>query len=182
MSRKITVVIDMQNDFLTGALRNEEAIKISGYVIDKVKKAKEKGETVLFTMDTHGDDYMQTEEGQNLPVVHCISGTEGWELIDGLKPYADKNNTFIKETFGSKDFAEYLRENADITEIEFIGVCTDICVISNVMLAKAMLPNAKIYVDAAGCAGVTPEAHDTALNAMKACHIKIVNEGQENWR
>ncbi|MCR5640112.1 MAG: cysteine hydrolase [Lachnospiraceae bacterium] len=181
--RKILVVVDMQNDFLTGALRNEEAIQVAPYVLDKIKAAREAGKTILFTRDTHDENYMETEEGANLPVPHCIRGTKGWEIIDSLDAATNADLVIDKETFGSKDLAAYMQEHADeIDEVEFIGVCTDICVISNVLLTKAMIPNKKIYVDAAGCAGVTIEAHDTALNAMKACHIKVVNQGKEPWR
>ncbi|WP_029324481.1 cysteine hydrolase family protein [Butyrivibrio sp. AE3004] len=177
MNKKVLVVVDMQNDFITGALRNEEGIAIVPYVKKKIETAREAGETIIFTRDTHGDDYMQTEEGQNLPVPHCIKGTDGWQIIDELN--ADETASLIidKETFGSEKLAKYMAENADnIDEVEFIGVCTDICVISNVLLTKAMIPNKKIYVDAAGCAGVTTEAHNTALSAMKACHIKVLND------
>ncbi len=180
---KTLVVIDMQNDFLTGALRNEEAIQVADYVKEKIEKARENGETILFTRDTHDENYMQTVEGEHLPVPHCIRGTEGWEIIRELE--AGKNATAIidKETFGSKELADFFKEHADETdEVEFVGVCTDICVISNVLLTKAMIPNKRIVVDAAGCAGVTVEAHDTAIAAMKACHIEIENEGKEAWR
>ena len=181
--KKTLVVVDMQNDFLTGALRNEEAIKVADYVKAKIDQAKQNGETIIFTRDTHGEDYMQTEEGRNLPVPHCIKGSKGWEIIPQLE--ADKNADLIidKETFGAKELADYFRKNADdVDEVEFVGVCTDICVISNVLLTKAMIPNKKIYVDAAGCAGVTATTHDTALAAMKACHIIVENEGKESWR
>ncbi|WP_034453076.1 cysteine hydrolase family protein [Butyrivibrio sp. AE2032] len=181
--KKVLVVVDMQNDFLTGALRNEEAIKVAGYVKSKIEEAKKAGETIIFTRDTHAENYMETEEGKNLPVPHCIKGTPGWEIIDELNAGANASLIIDKETFGSKDLAEYFKDHSDeIDEVEFIGVCTDICVISNVLLTKAMIPNKKIYVDAAGCAGVTKEAHDTALAAMKACHIVIENQGKEIWR
>ncbi len=175
--KKILVVVDMQNDFITGALRNEDGIAIVPYVRSKIETAKKAGETIIFTRDTHDDDYMETEEGTNLPVPHCKKGTEGWEILKELD--ADTNADLIinKETFGSTGLAEYMQKHKDeIGEVEFIGVCTDICVISNVLITKAVLPNKKIYVDAKGCAGVTKQAHDTALSAMKACHIKIENE------
>ena len=174
--KKVLVVVDMQKDFITDALRNEDAIKIVPYVKKKIDEAAQNGDTIIYTRDTHGEDYMETEEGKNLPVVHCIKGSDGWQIIPELE--AEKNATKIidKETFGSKDLADYFRENADdIDEVEFIGVCTDICVISNVLLTKAMIPNKKIIVDAKGCAGVTKKSHDTALAAMKACHIKILD-------
>ena len=180
---KTLVVIDMQNDFVTGALRNEEAIKIVPYVKKKIEEAKAAGNTIIFTRDTHDNNYMETEEGKNLPVPHCIKGTEGWEIIPELDAINNADIIIDKETFGSKILADHFRDNADkVDEVEFIGVCTDICVISNTLLTKAMIPNKKIYVDAAGCAGVTVDSHDTALNAMKACHIAIENEGKEIYR
>ena len=174
--KKVLVVVDMRNDFITDALRNEDAIKIVPYVKKKIDEAVEKGDTIIYTRDTHGDDYMETEEGKNLPVKHCIKGSEGWQIIPELNAEENAAKIIDKETFGSRDLAEYFKENAnDIDEVEFIGVCTDICVISNVLLTKAMIPNKKIIVDAKGCAGVTKESHDTALAAMKACHIKVLN-------
>ena len=174
--KKVLVVVDMQNDFITDVLRNEDAIKIVPYVKKKIDEAVEKGDTIIYTRDTHGDDYMETEEGKNLPVKHCIKGSEGWQIIPELNAEENAAKIIDKETFGSRDLAEYFKENAnDIDEVEFIGVCTDICVISNVLLTKAMIPNKKIIVDAKGCAGVTKESHDTALAAMKACHIKVLN-------
>ncbi len=191
----ILVVVDMQNDFITGALRNEEAIKIVPYVVDKVKKATEDENTVVvFTRDTHDEyNYMDTIEGKNLPVLHCLNNTEGWEIIDELKPYA--GTLFNKNTFGSLHLGNYIGNLNDeyvdrrkkgkdikIDEIEFIGVCTDICVISNVLLTKAIVPNVEIVVDAAGCAGTNLDKHDIALSAMESCHIKIMNKGKEPWR
>ena len=174
--KKVLVVIDMQKDFITDALRNEDAIKIVPYVKKKIDEAKENGDTIIYTRDTHGEDYMETVEGKNLPVKHCIKGSDGWQIIPELNSKENATMIIDKETFGSRDLAEYFKENADdIDEVEFIGVCTDICVISNVLLTKAMIPNKKIIVDAKGCAGVTKESHDTALAAMKACHIKILD-------
>ena len=176
---KVLVVVDMQNDFITGALRNEQGIAIVPYVKEKIENAKKAGYTVIFTRDTHGEDYMETEEGANLPVPHCIKGTEGWKIIPELNSEENADYIIDKETFGSKELAELMAENEDIIDdVEFVGVCTDICVISNVLLTKAMIPNKKIYVDAKGCAGVTPESHATALAAMKACHIQIKNEAK----
>jgi nicotinamidase-related amidase len=174
---KVLVVVDMQKDFVDGALRNEEAIEIVPYVKEKIRRAKEAGTKVIFTLDTHDEGYMETEEGKNLPVPHCIRGSEGWKILDELEPEKYGDEFFEKETFGSTALARYFTDNkAEIDEVEFIGVCTDICVISNVLLTKAVLPNKVITVDAAGCAGVTPKAHQTALDAMKACHIRVVNE------
>ena len=185
---KVLVVVDMQNDFLTGALKNDEGVKVIPHIKGKLENAG-KDTLVCFTRDTHFEDYLETEEGKNLPVVHCIYGTEGWQITDELNPLKDGKalpaNTFVfdKYTFGSRQFASFLSENsARIDEIELVGVCTDICVISNAMLAKATLPNIPVYVDAAGCAGVTPATHDNAIEAMKMCHIHIVNEKREAWR
>ena len=176
MSRKLLIVVDMQNDFTTGALRNEDAIAIIPNVVTKVKEALADGTDVIFTRDTHYDNYMGTEEGKNLPVPHCIEGTPGWELIDELKPYAVSPARIIdKLTFGSSELGQLLSsEYADCDQIELIGICTDICVISNALLTKAFLPDAHVRVDASCCAGVTPESHRTALDAMKACHVEIV--------
>lgn len=176
MSRKLLIVVDMQNDFTTGALRNEDAIAIIPNVVARVKDALADGYDVIFTRDTHSDGYMATEEGRNLPVPHCIEGTPGWELIDELKAYAQSPARIVdKVTFGSSELGRILgTEYADCEEVELIGICTDICVISNALLTKAFLPNAHVKVDASCCAGVTPESHRTALEAMKACHVEVV--------
>ncbi len=176
MSKKVLIVVDMQNDFTTGALRNEDAIAIIPDVVNKVKAAKEEGADIIFTRDTHTEEYMNTEEGANLPVPHCIKGTPGWEIIDELKPYTGEPARVIdKVTFGSSDLASVISsEYQDAGEIELIGICTDICVISNAMLVKAFAPNVHVKVDASCCAGVTKDSHNTALNAMKACHVEVV--------
>lgn len=182
-TKKILIVVDMQNDFTTGALGSREAATIISNVAGKINEARAKGDMVIFTQDTHGDDYMQTEEGKNLPVPHCIKGTEGWLLAAGLQ--GDNDNVFEKETFGSMKlgkFLENLRANDEDYVIELVGLCTDICVLSNVVIAKAAMPNAHVTVDAACCAGVTPESHDTALNAMKAIQVEVINQGKEPWR
>ncbi|MBQ9334843.1 MAG: cysteine hydrolase [Lachnospiraceae bacterium] len=176
MSKKLLIVVDMQNDFTTGALRNEDAIAIIPNVVAKVKAALAAGTDVIFTRDTHHDDYMGSEEGRNLPVPHCIEGTSGWELIEELKPLAEPPARIIdKLTFGSSELGRILgSEYADCKDVELIGICTDICVISNALLTKAFLPNAHVTVDASCCAGVTPESHNTALEAMKACHVEVL--------
>jgi len=179
---KYLVVIDMQNDFLTGALKNDEGVKVIGYIKEKLDHI-DADTKVIFTRDTHQDDYMSSEEGANLPVPHCIENTDGWEITSELVPYINKENVFNKNTFGSKELAKFFENlKEDVESVELVGVCTDICVISNALLIKSVLPNAKIYVDAKGCAGVTPKSHDTAIEAMKACHIHILNEGLEDWR
>lgn len=173
--KKLLVVVDMQNDFVTGALGTKEAVAIVPAVVSKVEDymADTDNECVIiFTKDTHGEDYMSTQEGKNLPVMHCIKGTAGFELVPELKEYAEKNSVLEKPTFGSMELADIIAKNA-FDEIEFVGLCTDICVISNVMLAKAADVNAKIYVDSAACAGVTPQSHNNALEAMKMCQVTI---------
>lgn len=176
--RKLLIVVDMQNDFVTGALRNEEAIVMVPNAVQKIRAAKEAGTELIFTRDTHFEDYMETEEGKNLPVPHCLKGTEGWEIIDALKEFAEDAKIFDKVTFGARELGAYLaqeNEREKIDEVELIGICTDICVISNALLVKAFLPNIPIGVDAACCAGVTPATHKTALDAMKMCQIQVTN-------
>ena len=173
---KILVVIDMQNDFVTGALGSEEAKKIVPTVVEKVKNYD--GD-VIFTRDTHGKDYMQTQEGKNLPVPHCIKGTDGWQIIPELLTLQQEKNckVFDKPTFGSTELAEYIKneyENGNAEEVELIGVCTDICVVSNAMLIKANAPELPVSVTAGCCAGVTPQKHNAALETMQSCQIKIM--------
>lgn len=175
---KYLVVIDMQNDFIDGVLGTEEAKAILPKVIEKVTSFKE---TVMFTRDTHEENYLETQEGRNLPVEHCIRGTKGWELQKDLNEYAMKNHSLIfdKPAFGSTGLAgcvSGIARMAPIDQIELVGVCTDICVISNALLLKAALPDTEIIVDASCCAGVTPESHKTALAAMKACQVTIIGE------
>ena len=173
--QKLLIVVDMQNDFIDGALGTKEAVAI----VPKVKEKIENFEgVVLFTRDTHTHEYMSTQEGQNLPVPHCIKGTEGWMIrkeLDVLRttPAIDK------VTFGSSLLPEKLLAlNAvePIGSITFVGLCTDICVISNVMVTKTFLPEVSVIVDAACCAGVTTESHKNALEAMKVCQVKVENE------
>ncbi|RDU23872.1 cysteine hydrolase family protein [Anaerosacchariphilus polymeriproducens] len=174
---KILVVIDMQNDFIDGVLGTKEATEI----VDKVtQKIKEHDGTILFTRDTHDDLYLQTQEGKNLPVVHCIYNSKGWELVPSVKQLAEERNCkiFDKTTFGSPQLAHYaalICAEEEIECIELIGVCTDICVISNALLLKSIIPEIPIYVNASYCAGVTPETHRTALEAMKMCQIQIID-------
>lgn len=171
----ILIVVDMQNDFIDGALGTAEAEAIVPNVVEKVKSFPGK---VWFTRDTHQDYYMETQEGHNLPVPHCIEGTEGWEICDGLKPLI-QGEIFDKPAFGSVELGQMLHLENDkeaIQTITLVGLCTDICVISNAMLIKAFLPEVKIVVDASCCAGVTPESHKNALEAMKVCQIEVVND------
>jgi len=170
---KYLVVVDMQNDFIDGALGTAEATLI----VDNVaKKIADFDGRVIYTRDTHYSDYLDTQEGKNLPVKHCIDGTDGWQISDRL-PVADDAVIFDKVTFGSVDLGGYLRQkNAEdkIDSITFIGLCTDICVISNAMLVKAFLPETKLIVDSNCCAGVSVQSHNNALEAMKVCQIEII--------
>ena len=174
MAKKILVVVDAQNDFITGALGNKECDVATNVIADEIRSGKY--DDVIFTRDTHDENYLNTQEGKKLPVPHCIRNTEGWQIrneLDSLR----KTEPIDKETFGSTDLAaELVAMNIDdeIGSITFVGLCTDICVISNALLVKAALPEVPIIVDAACCAGVTPESHENALNAMKMCQIDIV--------
>ena len=172
---KKLIVVDMQKDFTYGALRNEEAINV---IPNVVKKVNEYDGEVIFTYDTHHENYMETSEGKKLPVVHCVEGTDGWQLVDELEEIrkAKGLRSFNKPTFGSVALAEALKAENDecgIDEIELIGVCTDICVISNAMLLKAYMPEVPIKVDGSCCAGVTVESHENALRAMESCQIDV---------
>ena len=171
--RDVLIVVDMQNDFIDGALGTKEAVAI----VPKVKEKIEKFEgTVIFTRDTHGPEYMQTQKGRNLPVPHCIEGTDGWQIrpeLDALRT----TKPLDKVTFGSSELGPMLKamnEEEPIGTITLIGLCTDICVISNAMIVKAFLPEVPVIVDAQCCAGVTPETHENALAAMRCCQIQTV--------
>ena len=171
----ILIVVDMQNDFIDGALGTAEAVAIVPKVAEKVRGFKG---TVIFTRDTHGENYMQTQEGRNLPVPHCIKGRHGWEVCPALEPLRT-GLTIDKPTFGSAELGRLLLEldaKEPVGSITLVGLCTDICVISNAMIAKAFLPEVPVTVDAACCAGVTPESHRNALSAMKMCQVRIENE------
>lgn len=174
--QQILVVVDMQNDFVTGPLGTPEARTILPKVAEKVKNFPGR---VLFTRDTHEENYLESREGKVLPVPHCIRGSRGWEICPELEALR-KEEPIDKPTFGSTGLGEVLRAadqyGEKIGKITLVGVCTDICVISNALLLRAFLPEAEIAVDAACCAGVTPESHQTALRAMKACQIAIENE------
>lgn len=167
---KLLVVVDMQKDFIDGALGTAEAQKIVPFVIDEIKNFD--GD-VVFTFDTHSSIYLETREGKNLPVPHCIKGTDGWKLDKDIEPLAVGKKCFYKPTFGSVELANFVAD-CDYTDITLIGLCTDICVISNAMLIKAYLPEVNISVKASCCAGVTPESHENALSAMKMCQIDII--------
>jgi nicotinamidase-related amidase len=166
---KYLIVVDMQNDFITGSLGSKFAKAIVPDVVEKVKNFEGK---VIFTRDTHFADYMQTQEGKNLPMEHCIKDTDGWQICNELKPYV--NEVVDKITFGSVDLPKILHDyGEEIEKIELCGLCTDICVISNAMILKATFPEVKIAVDSKCCAGVSVESHNTALDAMKAVQIEV---------
>ena len=166
---KILIVVDMQNDFIDGALGTKEAVAIVPYVKEVVENFEGK---VLFTRDTHFENYMDPQEGKNLPVPHCIKGTDGWQICAVLEELR-KTEAIDKVTFGSKDLAEILKQEENIEEITFVGLCTDICVMANAVLLRTAMPNTPITVIASCCAGSTPEAHKTALEAMKSLQIDI---------
>ena len=169
---KLLVVVDMQNDFIDGALGTPEAQAIVPNVIEKINKYKADREAIVYTADTHGEDYLNTIEGKKLPYPHCIKGTEGWAIPEAI---LQNGKVFEKKTFGCTVLHDYIRTNFyNLESIEVIGLCTDICVISNVMLLKAYFPNTPITVDSSCCAGVNPESHTRALEAMKMCHIEVV--------
>ena len=176
-TNELLVVIDVQNDFVSGSLGTAEAQAMLPRLMDKVTHFA--GQIVL-TQDTHGCDYLQSNEGQHLPVEHCISGTPGWELVDPLKEFAQAHNLqiFCKPSFGSMDLAAYIKEQAAsacIDSVELCGLCTDICVISNALLIKAQCPELPLKVDAACCAGVSPQLHQAALQVMHSCQVEVVN-------
>lgn len=171
---KILIVVDMQKDFVDGSLGTPEA---QGIVPNVVKKIKEFSGSIYVTYDTHEANYMETAEGKKLPVPHCIEGTDGWELdINIQKALEDKEFIPIKKpTFGSVDLPQIIADNHDVNniEIELIGLCTDICVISNALLLKANFPDITISVDKNCCAGVTPEKHNSAIDVMASCQIDV---------
>lgn len=184
---KVLVVVDMQNDFINGSLGTPEAQAIVGNVAKKISEFN--GELICLTKDTHQPNYLDTQEGRLLPVQHCIEGTWGWRVDDAIATAVSHAaidvgkgvSVFQKDTFGSVELCDYLadlyiRKKQRIDEIILVGLCTDVCVISNALLIKAFLPETKITVDASCCAGVTMESHKNALAAMKACQINV-----ENW-
>ena len=166
---KTLIAIDMQNDFITGSLGTKEAQAIVPNVKKKIREYKSRGDRVIFTKDTHSGNYLQTNEGKHLPIEHCIKGTYGWDIADGLGNPGDQCIT--KDTFGYPDWKYY-----DFDEIEIVGLCTDICVVSNALMLKTTFPESNITVDASCCAGVTPESHQAALTTMKMCQINVIGE------
>lgn len=175
--KKLLIVVDMQKDFVDGALGSEEAVAI---VDNVVKKIENFDGDIIVTYDTHPENYMQTQEGKNLPVPHCIKGTDGWKLDKKVQTALDKRayKTIEKPTFGSTELPIYIRANynPDEIEIELIGLCTDICVVSNALLLKAHFLETEVSVDASCCAGVTPESQNAALTTMKMCQVEVTGE------
>lgn len=172
--KKILIVVDMQNDFVHGSLGTKEAENIITNVVDKINNFE--GD-IFATFDTHYVNYLETSEGKNLPVIHCIKGTEGWELNKKVKDALDKKGfeKIEKITFGSTDLPQIIKEKYDTgdIEIELIGLCTDICVVSNALILKANFPEIPISVDSQCCAGVSVNSHNCALETMKMCQINI---------
>ncbi len=176
--RELLVVVDMQTDFVDGALGTKEAQKIVENVVSKVKSAKECGKDIIFTMDTHTRDTHQennseTQEGKKLPIAHSIKGSKGWEIIPKLQKLTQDCMILENPSFGCTQLA-HIAARGQYESIELVGLCTDICVISNAMIFKSSLPEAEIFVDANCCAGVSPESHRNALEAMKMCQIEIL--------
>jgi nicotinamidase-related amidase len=170
---KVLVVVDMQNDFIDGALGTHEAPLIVGAVHNKIDEYRQNKFPVLFTRDTHDTEYLRTQEGKNLPIAHCVKGTHGWQITSKLDTAQDM--IFDKPSFGSIELAQYVTEHyAKAEEIVITGLCTDICVISNALILKAALPETPVTVDSSCCAGVTPQSHKNALEAMKMCQVRVV--------
>jgi len=171
--RKILIVIDMQNDFIDGTLGTKEAVKILPKVINKIKKYKR--EDVLATRDTHSSNYLNTLEGKHLPVPHCVKDTHGWQLQSDIGKLIDEKNIFNKESFGSLELSQYLLKlsEKEKLEIELVGLCTDICVISNAIIIKNTLVNTDVTVDSTCTAGVTPKSHETALDSLKTLQVIV---------
>ena len=165
--KKTLIVIDMQNDFIDMALGTPEAVAILPRVKAKIEEYVKNGDEIIYTRDTHGADYLTTTEGRHLPVPHCIRGSRGWQIADGL--YVEGCKVIDKPNFG---WPHWMVEKLE--DVEIVGLCTDICVVSNALIIKATFPDAKVKVDSACCAGVTPESHAAALKTMAMCQVEIV--------
>ena len=172
--RKLLVVVDMQNDFIDGSLGTPEAEAIVENVKNKIREYDQAD--IYVTMDTHTPDYLNTQEGKNLPVVHCVRGTEGWQIREDIRDLLPEAKIYEKPTFGSMELAAdlaALAASGEDPEIELIGLCTDICVVSNALIIKAAMPEVPVSVDASCCAGVTPASHQAALETMKMCQVAV---------
>lgn len=172
MANKTLIVVDMQNDFVTGSLANPTAQEIIPFIKSEIESGKYSN--ILFTQDTHRETYLHSQEGRNLPVEHCIFGTHGWEIVDELKDYSSESNRIQKPSFGFVGWWQDEYGIMEIDEIVLVGTCTDICVVSNALILKAFWPEKIITVLAQGCAGVTPEKHAAALETMRSCQINVV--------
>ena len=168
---KALIVVDMQRDFIDGALGTKEAVAIVPSVIRKIEEYEKGGDLIIYTKDTHFDNYLETSEGANLPVEHCIKGTVGHDIPSEI--LRSHELVFEKPTFGSLELADYLH-TVDFDEVEFIGLCTDICVISNALLVKTHFPEKTVSVDSSCCAGVTPAKHEAALEVMRSCQVEVL--------
>lgn len=187
MKDKFLVVIDMQNDFCTGALKNDDAVAVIPFIKAQVEHARKTGTKIIYTRDTHGSDYMETIEGKHLPVPHCIRDTKGWEIVDELAP---KGNVLVynpgvpvkenidntdavvinKTHFGFDEWKKFIPEDSEVT---VVGVCTDICVVSNSLAIKA-IEGVEVTILAEGCAGLTKEKHEHALDVMASCQCRVI--------
>ena len=173
--KKILVVVDYQKDFVNGSLGFHKAVMLEDKIEQKIREYRGSGYEVVFTFDTHRDNYMHTQEGKNLPVPHCIVNTEGWNLYGKIAALHDENTrSFEKSTFGSMELAEFLKKN-EYDSVELVGVVSNICVISNAVLAKAALPEAKIIVDAACTASNDDSLNEKALDVMEGMQVKVIN-------
>lgn len=164
--KKTLIVIDMQNDFISGSLGSPEALAIVDRVRRKIRSYADRGDEIIFTRDTHEEDYLESNEGRHLPVKHCIKGSKGWELADGL--YVEGAKIVDKPNFGFLGWKDY-----ELEEVELVGLCTDICVLSNALILKAQYPEISVSVDASCCAGASPEGHRAALANMKSCQVSV---------
>lgn len=172
---KYLIVVDMQNDFVSGSLGSEDAERIVPAVCEKIKAYLNQESRIFVTLDTHGENYLSTSEGKNLPVVHCVKETNGWELENRVKTALNGQGEYYeKNTFGSVRLAKHLSEIVkDGDSIELCGLCTDICVVTNALMIKAFCPETEVIVSADCCAGATKEKHLAAIETMKSCQIKI---------
>ncbi len=171
--KRILIVVDMQNDFITGTLGSDSAREIVPRVAEKIEAARKRGDKIVYTQDTHEKTYLESFEGKHLPVSHCIRGGEGIQIYFELAP-REGEIVLEKPTFGSVELPALLKPYMKPdTVIELCGVCTDICVVSNALLLRAHYPENEIVVDSAACAGVTPESHEAALTTMRACQIDV---------
>ena len=171
---KLLIVIDVQNDFVNGSLGSNEAQAAIPAIKAKIKAYSDAGHKIIFTRDTHGEDYLQTPEGIALPVVHCIKDTHGWQIYDNIDADVNVADYVDKPNFGWQYWDDTFVNNGDFTEVEIIGLTTDICVISNALILKALNPDVSITVDSACCAATTPQAHEAALTVMRSCQINVI--------